>query len=1163
MSKQDRRDPSGARNSSSMAVWAMGVLRAFTSLVHVVVSFAAFGAIAYVLGHGLLDGTTLGNDSPLHIAYATWLEQYFPTIPRWYPVHGGGTSLAHGYPILPHYLLVAVSRLGQISILQGFRLITFLSFPVTAIGIYFLGWSMFRKRTVGLIAGLLYLLAPITWTWVSEWGFFSQSVGMMLLPFGILVFDRYLASVLERPPSGIRNLWLACLVVLMAIAFLMHIIVGAALTATMLLLAAATALVGERRGRARRFAKALGATVRAGVVTGIVLAAYLVPFYLFSSYASRGGVNLPPLHALNRIPVMQFLGIAPVDGRLVLTRMANPLATIALAIVGGILGSRHSSKALALALVISGAAVYALVPEVSFYLGQVSHTLGSIFGLRPTLLAVMMLLPVLAGFGAWSIGHTLTAPIVHLAERIVSLARLPSSLERIRSPLAASAALLVMAVGITYLGRVQHLANGRLPYGPIADGFDPNDPWNRNGEVVHSGMLDQVKPAEWPPFELSDTDPGISRSRELARLLPEIAQQRIDISPYLGRLAMDLAAYSASSQLNSYTYQINLIHTMWAYQQNVYYSRETPANEYGNPTSLNSTSQWMGTQYVFIQPANDSAELYEAAGWTLQFENDELQLWEDPNAPELATLFTQPVVLVISKPEADGYATIFRKANDGFLPYEEAILVEGRPRLDSYTLEELALFDAVVLYGHDYRNSRKAWQLLDEYVSGGGGLFVDTGWEFWIPEWEFDPAPAVLPISKALWTDYGVTSDYSLSDPVIAGEIDLTDFKPLSWEGQPWTLSGADAADIRPWGKSVLSAAGRPLIVAGEHGQGRVVWSGMNLIGHARYGDPSTEELRLFGNLIRWSAGVHHEPDLAAPTIAREHPDQVAFQMKTAPGERSWLYWREAYYPNWHAYVTESAGEREIPIFRGGPSFMLMPIETADAQATVSLRWELPLVEQTAVVASLVGVLLLIALVADGLFLRGNGFTWLRIALIMRTPKPFLGEGSNREWAEQKRAELEAGRLSPDTPPQLVPSQAISWWRGDRQTVPAAEGGAGGEPQAAETRAQTSDSPGEGPAAELPLDSQRANATGYGDSGPEGHRAHDPGHADSAAAGRLTDPRIGVGNNGGGQQSQQAPAIEPPTDDIEQALLEAWLNGSGHNDDAWAEKLLSRRKPTA
>jgi hypothetical protein len=87
---------------------------------------------------------------------------------------------------------------------------------------------------------------------------------------------------------------------------------------------------------------------------------------------------------------------------------------------------------------------------------------------------------------------------------------------------------------------------------------------------------------------------------------------------------------------------------------------------------------------------------------------------------------------------------------------------------------------------------------------------------------------------------------------------------------------------------------------------------------------------------------------------------------------------------------------------------MLMPLETNDPHATVALRWVPSLAEQAALGISSLGLLLLVALAVDGLFLHGNGFTWMKIALVMRIPQPFLGEGSNREWRAKRRVEAAA-----------------------------------------------------------------------------------------------------------------------------------------------------------
>jgi len=207
---------------------------------------------------------------------------------------------------------------------------------------------------------------------------------------------------------------------------------------------------------------------------------------------------------------------------------------------------------------------------------------------------------------------------------------------------------------------------------------------------------------------------------------------------------------------------------------------------------------------------------------------------------------------------------------------------------------------------------------------------------------------------------------------------------------------------------------------------------------------------------------------------------------------------------------------------------MLMPLGADDPQASVTLQWELPLVEKAAVLVSIAGALFLAGLVVDGLLLQGNGFTWLKIGLVMRIPKPFLGEGSNREWAERKRAELEAGQLSPDTPPHLVPSQAISWWRDDQDAKQVIHGG---DAQQVAATTQAGDAPHFVSASYLP--------------------------ADRDGQGEVSTSPTPVA--GDGHQPEAAPAIEPPSDETERALLESWLNGSGHSDDAWAEKLLGRK----
>ena len=105
-----------------------------------------------------------------------------------------------------------------------------------------------------------------------------------------------------------------------------------------------------------------------------------------------------------------------------------------------------------------------------------------------------------------------------------------------------------------------------------------------------------------------------------------------------------------------------------------------------------------------------------------------------------------------------------------------------------------------------------------------------------------------------------------------------------------------------------------------------------------------------------------------------------------------------------------------------------MPIEAKTDAVTLTLIWEPSLPEKLAPVASALGLIFLGTLFLDGLFLGGNGLTWLKIALSTRIPRPFLGEGTNLDWAERKRAEIV--KDGAEVPRKVYePGEALPWLR--------------------------------------------------------------------------------------------------------------------------------------
>lgn len=227
------------------------------------------------------------------------------------------------------------------------------------------------------------------------------------------------------------------------------------------------------------------------------------------------------------------------------------------------------------------------------------------------------------------------------------------------------------------------------------------------------GLLEQLALRNWPVLQVSNQDPQIARSRELATLLPDEPLLRIDMSPQEGRLAQDITAYSGSSQIQAYTQQLSLIHLMWGYQLGIFYS-----DQHGSPAALNDLSDWMGVEYAFLDSEDEASDKFDKAIWGTIYRDSEVELHHYADAPPLGTASTKPTILVVSDPATDVYSNVFRMANAGLAPYSNYLLVEGSRDIDDFSPEELSRFDVLLLHGYQYGSGEEAWDLLNANVSG-------------------------------------------------------------------------------------------------------------------------------------------------------------------------------------------------------------------------------------------------------------------------------------------------------------------------------------------------------------------------------------------------------------------------------------------------------------
>jgi hypothetical protein len=303
----------------------------------------------------------------------------------------------------------------------------------------------------------------------------------------------------------------------------------------------------------------------------------------------------------------------------------------------------------------------------------------------------------------------------------------------------------------------------------------------------------------------------------------------------------------------------------------------------------------------------------------------------------IAVATNAPAILVIGQPE--NYQVVFRDLSYSGFDTAHAIPVQGGPYVDDYSAQDLAQFDEVLIYGGRAHDSGRAFDLLNGYVRSGGGLIVESSGSTLAGG---SGISEPLPITGA--TRHDVNGDWqfkSASSPITDG-IDFSSFGPARYGGGPWTVSVASG--VRSWAHTVLSSGADSVVVAGQLGQGRVVWSGLNLPFHID-SYRIAEESRFLTTAMAWASRSNN--NVAAISSAhKDGPQQMTISVDS--NARGVLF-KESWFDRWHAYVNG----RKVDVLQAGPGFMyiLLPKDTR-FPATVQWRYEKSVVDWAGIVVS-------------------------------------------------------------------------------------------------------------------------------------------------------------------------------------------------------------------
>ncbi len=318
---------------------------------------------------------------------------------------------------------------------------------------------------------------------------------------------------------------------------------------------------------------------------------------------------------------------------------------------------------------------------------------------------------------------------------------------------------------------------------------------------------------------------------------------------------------------------------------------------------------------------------------------------------DISPIFTStntPAVLFIG--ERKNYMVFIHALAQANINSQKIIPVYlGEASLANLELSELKKFPAVFAYEITI-NADTNLQVLKKYVEEGGLLYLEglRGGAYSLEE--------PLPIKSVSKDQVEERWNLKVNEDIF--QVDLAKFSPPIYSEGPWGVGVAEG--LQPWADVLVGEPEKPLIVGGRLGQGKVVWSGMNLPYHVDVYSNQDEALFL-EELFNWLRDgqevvkTNYEVDFV-------HPEKRIVKLES---QASGVLFKEAYFPKWHAYSETKNAKTALNIYKAGPDFMYLPLSNTRVGQIVVLEYKRTLVEWISGFVSIGTFLILILWLLD------------------------------------------------------------------------------------------------------------------------------------------------------------------------------------------------------
>lgn len=879
------------------------------------VAAAVIAAVAYVLSWQILHSGPVGSDTLFQLHLVRWVDASFPGLNWWYRWDDHGIAYREGYPLAAHWLTAAVSRLGSLDLSQAMQVVQFAVAPLGALGIYvFCAWRL-RRPMAGLVAAIAYLLNPLTWTFLVDWGFYSNQAGTVLFMPCLVALDVFF----EEWEAGRRG-WrfrlaaIATIGLMDLMGLVSPFLLGAAVVAVFAYVLAITR--GGLPARARWILLA-APVLLAG--TFLLTAFWSLPEQQYLSFIAT---RVPPRAFDSSLfpgwSLDQIFSLHPIRPTVVSDR-ASISPAVWLPALGGVVAALWNGRArMLVGLVAFG--TLAMVTTALEALVWGLPVLGNLVHPRAGVTLVQFLVPVLAGLGVAEFPLAVGAGLA-AAGRLGRRARVATAGGFL------VLALLLEAAGVGYFAHWVSGSPNALAYGD----FEPstNDIWARYppGTAPPADLTSQLlAPSNWRPLQVGCYTGSCTINSALAgyRGLFSSPPQRALVDAHVPLLLMDFHGLTGGAQAYTYNFQLPASPELdnWMLDGMLNRPGTVVKSELASAAGIDAV--------VLGTTQSAQAADYRALGWN-QVSGSPLA-FVNPSPSGLAAEWTSAATALVigadQRSSSHPYNDLFEQATSGMIPFTSGWLLRGQSAyVDDYTAGQLASYPALVLVGYRYHDQGKAFGLLDDYVRAGGSLYMETGWQYVDPDWDLGSrAPSFLPVGGLRWSALDPTA------PVVVSGQASPSWGSMAYGKVGWGASSADPSSVRAGAEALVSVGGRVVVARRQLGRGRVYWSGMNLIAHSS-STGSAAEQQFVADAFAWLLHAGERPAQSDSTVTWVGDDQARLVLSPSAAP-TWVLFKESFAPGWSAKLEwpgspgVGAGSRAVTVLDGEADFMLVRLDS-------------------------------------------------------------------------------------------------------------------------------------------------------------------------------------------------------------------------------------------